>query len=47
VDVTGVGVDSRIDLKTMKVDGPAFRRIVDAHDGKLRIRDAGPAPAAR
>lgn len=47
VDVTGVGVDSRIDLKTLKVDAPAFRRIVDAHDGMLQVRDAGPAPDAR
>ena len=47
VDVTGVGVDSRIDLRTLQVDAPAFRRIVDAHDGKLQIRDAGPAPGAR
>ena len=47
VGVTGVGVGSRIDLKTLEVDTPAFRRIVDAHDGKLQIRDAGPVPAAR
>ena len=47
VDVTGVGVDSRIDLRTLRVDAPAFRRIVDAHDGKLQVRDAGPAPAGR
>jgi beta-aspartyl-peptidase (threonine type) len=47
VDVTGVGVDSRIDLKTLEVDAPAFRRIADARDGKLQVRDAGPAPAGR
>ena len=47
VDVTGVGIDSRIDLRTMKVDAPAFRRIAEAHDGKLQVRDAGPAPDAR
>jgi beta-aspartyl-peptidase (threonine type) len=47
VDVTGVGVDSRIDLKTLKVDAPAFRRIADAHGGKLQVRDAGPVPAGR
>ena len=47
VGVTGVGVDSRIDLKTLEVDAPAFRRIVAAHDGRLQVRDAGPAPAGR
>jgi beta-aspartyl-peptidase (threonine type) len=47
VDVTGIGVGSRIDLRTMQVDAAAFRRIVDARDGKLQVRDAGPAPAGR
>jgi beta-aspartyl-peptidase (threonine type) len=47
VDVTGVGVDSRIDLKTLKVDAPAFQRIAEAHGGKLQVRDAGPVPAGR
>jgi beta-aspartyl-peptidase (threonine type) len=47
VNVTGVGVDSRIDLKTLKVDVPAFQRIVAAHDGKLEVRDAGPATGDR
>ena len=46
VDVTGVGVDSRIDLRTLRVDAPAFRRIVDARNGRLQVRDAGPAPAS-
>jgi beta-aspartyl-peptidase (threonine type) len=47
VDVTGVGVGSRIDLRTLQVTAPAFHRIVDAHDGKLQVRDAGPAPGSR
>lgn len=46
VDVTGVGVDSRIDLRTMQVQAPAFRRIADVHGGKLQVRDA-PASADR
>ena len=47
VNVTGIGVDSRIDLRTLQVDAPAFQRIADAHDGTLQVRDAGPAPASR
>jgi cyanophycinase len=47
VDVTGVGVDSRIDLRTLQVTAPAFRRIADAHDGRLQVRDAGSAPGDR
>ena len=47
VDVTGVGVDSRIDLRTLQVTAPAFRRIADAHDGTLQIRDAAPASGDR
>ena len=47
VDVTGVGVGSRIDLRTLQVDAPAFRRVADAHDGQLQVRDSGPTSADR
>lgn len=47
VDVTGIGVDSRIDLRTLQVDAPAFRRIAEARDGQLQLRDAAPASAGR
>lgn len=47
VDVTGVGVDSRIDLRTLQVEAPAFRRVVDAHGGRLQVRDAGRASGDR
>ena len=47
VDVTGVGVGSRIDLRTLQVDAPAFRRVADARDGQLQVRDSGPASADR
>jgi len=47
VSVTGIGVGSRIDLRTLKVDAPAFRRVADARDGQLQVRDAGPASADR
>ena len=47
VDVTGIGVDSRIDLRTLQVDAPAFRRIAEARDGQLQLRDAAPASVGR
>ena len=47
VDVTGVGVDSRIDLRTLQVAAPAFRRIADARDGRLQVRDAEPVAGDR
>jgi cyanophycinase len=47
VDVTGVGVDSRIDLRSLRVDAPAFRRVAEAHDGRIQVRDAAPAAAER
>lgn len=47
VHVTGVGVGSRIDLHTLKVESPAFQRIAAVHDGKLEVRDAEPAAADR
>ena len=42
VNVTGVGVGSRIDLRSLQVEAPAFRRVVDVHDGRMQVRDAGP-----
>ena len=47
VDVTGVGVDSRIDLRSLRVDAPAFRRVAEVHDGRIEVRDAAPAAAER
>jgi beta-aspartyl-peptidase (threonine type) len=47
VDVTGVGVDSRIDLRSLQVDAPVFRRVADVRDGRLEVRDLAPAAAAR
>lgn len=47
VGVTGIGVGSRIDLRTLRVDAPAFERIADARDGQLQVRDAGHASGDR
>ncbi|MFT3896798.1 MAG: cyanophycinase [Thermomonas sp.] len=47
VAVTGVGVDSRIDMNTLQVDAPAFRRVAAVRDGKLEVRDAGPTAGDR
>jgi len=47
VNVTGVGVGSRIDLRTLQVDAPEFRRIADARDGQLHVRDAGSSSGDR
>jgi beta-aspartyl-peptidase (threonine type) len=47
VDVTGVGVDSRIDLRSLRVDAPVFRRVAVVRDGRLVVRDLAPAAAVR
>jgi len=36
--ITGVGTQSRIDLRDFKVDRPAFDAIADIHDGVLTLR---------
>jgi beta-aspartyl-peptidase (threonine type) len=45
VDVTGVGVHSRIDLRSLRVDAPVFRRVAEVRDGRLEVRDLAPAGA--
>lgn len=38
--VTGIGPQSRIDMRTLQVTAPSFVRIADVVDGKLTLRDA-------
>lgn len=46
VRVTGVGVDSRIDLRRLAVDAPAFVRTVATRDGALVDVPVSPGPAS-
>ncbi|HET9818787.1 MAG TPA: cyanophycinase [Rhodanobacteraceae bacterium] len=43
--VIGIGTGSRVDLPDYKVTDPAFRRWIDAVDGRLVEHDAAPAGA--
>jgi len=40
--ITGVGTQSRIDLKDFKVSRPVFEAIADVHDGELTLRGEHP-----
>lgn len=39
VPVTGIGKDSRFNLRTLEVDNPAFRTVLDVQDGVLTRHD--------
>jgi beta-aspartyl-peptidase (threonine type) len=45
VRVTGIGAGSRLRMRGLEVDAPAFEKVADVHAGKLALRDL-PAPAA-
>ena len=40
IRVTGIGRDSRIDMRDLAVERPAFERIADVGDGELTLREA-------
>ena len=46
VRITGIGPDSRLNLQDFSVASPAFRRIADARDGRLSVREAQAPPPA-